>query len=67
MMEREREPPPSAAVDETDRSPSWPPFPMMVEEDCGNTLSPRVRRVPDCPELLALTRIAIALGNPRAV
>ncbi|NOG73650.1 hypothetical protein [Roseicella sp. DB1501] len=66
MVEMQREPPPSTTVDRMGRRPNWPPFPMMLEEDSGSPLGPRMRRVPHNLELLALTRIAIALGNPKA-
>jgi hypothetical protein len=54
-------------VGQAERRPNWPPFPRMVEEDRGSPLGPRVRRVPDSPELFELTAIAIALGGPKAV
>ena len=53
--------------EETKRRPNWGPFPHMVEEDHGSPFGFRARRVPDSPELIELARMAIELGDPRAV
>lgn len=52
---------------ETRHRPNWAPFPPMVAEDRSSPFGPRMRRVPDSPELFELTRIAIELGDLRAV